>query len=360
MKPIKYLPLACLFLGLNLKAQITITSDDMYNQPGEYYRSYVNQPPALLQRFPVTVAGKLGESGGPNFWDFTEGPTDEVFRYDYVERATSIVFNDFPEASLAERSYRESKPNDVSWIMLDDVENLGRKVFGFWIINAQFDDPSNRFTLPIIDFPAEINYGDTWTTTAEYQNSLLGIPAIYNEVQSFEADAYGFIELPELGVFECLRINSLKDFSVAIDFNGTATFTNVERQFTRIYYWLVPGKGIAAQIVSEPSGNPVAEQFNLASMFQRTFETNKEEKNAGCLEAAAVTGLDIVHQPNLVRLKWNEADCAQNYRVQFTTSGLGTEDWTDLSPTPYTDTFFIDTNVNKARVKIYRVLSERN
>jgi hypothetical protein len=360
MKPIKYLPLACLFLGLNLEAQITITSDDMYNQPGEYYRSYVNQPPALLQRFPVTVAGKLGEPGGPNFWDFTDGPTDEVFRYDYVAKATSIVFNDFPEASLAERSYRESKPNDVSWIMFDDAENLGRKVFGFWIINAQFDDPSNRFTLPIVDFPAEINYGDTWTTTVEYQNSLLGIPAIYNEVQSFEADAYGFIELPELGVFECLRINSLKDFSVAIDFNGTATFTNVERQFTRIYYWLVPGKGIAAQIVSEPSGNPVAEQFNLASMFQRTFETNKEEKNAGCLEAAAVTGLDIVHQPNLVRLKWNEADCAQNYRVQFTTSGLGAEDWTDLSPTPYTDTFFIDTNVNKARFKIYRVLSERN
>jgi hypothetical protein len=359
MQPIQNFLVAGLLTGLNLNAQITITSDDMYHQDGEYYRAYSNRPPALLQRFPVTVAGRMGNTGGPNFWDFAEGPTDEVYRYDYLARERTVVWNDFPDATIAERSFMESQPNDYSWIFFDDVRNLGRKVFGFWIRSSNFDTPSNPFSLPIVDFPAEINFGDTWTTTAEYRNTLLGIPAIYTEVQSFDVDAYGFIELPELGVFECLRVNSVKDFSAAIDFNASGTFTNVERQFVRIYYWLVAGKGIAAQIVSEPSGNPVSEQFNLASMFQRSFETNKDSKTVGCQEAAPVSGLDIVYQPNLVRLKWNEAECAQRYRVQYNIDGLAQGNWIDLSPTPYTETFFIDTKINGNMMKIYRVLSER-
>jgi len=360
MRTIKYLLVACLLWGLNAQAQITITSEDMYNQPGEYYRAYANRPPELLQRFPVTVAGLMGEAGGPHFWDFSQGPTDEIYRYDYIERENNIVWNDFPESTIAERGFRESRPNDFSWILFDQVPNLGRKVHGFWTISEQFDNPSTPFNLPIVDFPAEINYGDSWTTTAEYQNTLLQLPAVYTEVQSFEVDAYGFLELPELGVFECLRINSIKDFSAAIDINGSGTFTNIDRQFLRIYYWLVPGKGIAAQMVSEPSGNPVSEQFNLASMFQRTFETNKEEKDAGCKEAAPVTGLDIVYQSNLVRLKWDAADCAQSYRVQSSISGLADGDWTDLSEPAYKNTFFIDTAIQGNTVKIYRVLSERN
>jgi hypothetical protein len=361
MKPIKYLPIACLLMGLNLEAQITITSEDMYNQPGEYYRAYSNEPPGgLFGPSPVVVAGQMGGKGGPNFWDFTEGPTDEVFRFDYVERENTIIWNDFPDATFGERGIQESKPNDPAWILMDQVPNLGRKVFGFWINSDQFDDPSNPFTLPVIDFPAQINYGDSWTTTIEYENSFGGIPARYTEVQSFDVDAYGFIELPELGVFECLRINSVKDVAAAFDIQFTGTFTNAGRQFVRIYYWLVPGKGIAAQMVSEASGNPVSEQFNQATSFLRMFETNKEARDAGCQEAAPVTGLDIVFQPNLVRLKWDEADCAQNYRVQYSNGGLTPESWIDLSPESYTDTFFIDTKINNNKIKIYRVLSERN
>ena len=359
MQPIKYLPMACLLVGLNLEAQITITSEDMYNQPGEYYRAYSNVPPGLF-RSPVIVAGMMGGKGGPNFWDFTEGPADEIYRYDYVTKENTIIWNDFPDATFAERGIKESEPGNPAWILMDQVPNLGRKVFGFWIINDQFDEPSSPFTLPIVDFPAQINYGDSWTTSAEYRNSFGSIPMLINEVKSFDVDAFGFIELPELGVFECIRINSVKDVSIAFDIQQTGTFTNAGRQFVRTYYWLVPGKGIAAQMTSEQSGNPVSEQFNQASLFQRMFETNKAPRDAGCQEAAPVSGLDIVFQPNLVRLKWDEADCAQNYRVQFSNGGLTPESWTDLSPTPYTDTFFIDTKINGNKVKIYRVLSERN
>jgi hypothetical protein len=360
MKSSHYLLLLGYLIPWLAHAQITITSDDMFNQPGEYYRAYSNQPPELLQRFPVTVGDLIGDKGGPHYWDFSEGPTDEIYRYDYIEKEKNIIWNDFPDATIAERSYRESEPGDYTYILFDEVSNMGRKVFGFWTINVQFDNPSTLFKLPIVAFPSEMNYGDTWTTTAEYPNTLLGIPAVYTEVQSFEVDAYGFIELPELGVLECLRINSVKDFSAAIDFNGTGTFTNIDRQFARIYYWLVPGKGIAAQMVSEPSGNPVSEQFNLASMFQRMFETNKQARDAGCSEAEPVSGLNIVYQPNLVRLKWNEASCAQSYRVQTANAQKATLEWIDLSPPNYKETFFIDTLLKGNKVKLYRVISERN
>jgi hypothetical protein len=174
-------------------------------------------------------------------------------------------------------------------------------------------------------------------------------------------DAYGFIELPDdLGIFECLRVNSLLEVTPLVDIEGSGSFSPLGTQNTRVYYWLVPGKGIAAQMTSTASAGPIPNQFNEASIFQRMFETNKQPRDAGCAEAEPVTGLDIVYQPNLVRLKWEEAACAQNYRVQYSLGGLGSGDWKDLTNGSYTDTFFIDTQIKENRVKLYRVISERN
>jgi len=103
-----------LLMGLttyaSCQAQITITSDDMFNQPGEYYRAYANQPPALLNRFPVTVAGRIGEPGGPHYWDFTEGPTDEIYRYEYIEQENTIVWNSFRRRPLRNDPIAKASP----------------------------------------------------------------------------------------------------------------------------------------------------------------------------------------------------------------------------------------------------------
>ena len=408
MKPIKYLPMAFLLMGLNTEAQITITLDDMFIEPGEYYRAYSNEPPNILgEPNSVVVAGLMGNAGGGNYWDFSQGPTDDVYRYDYLPRENNIVWFDYPEATVAERAYRESEPGDYSWLLYDPVPGLGRKLFGFWKLDSQYVNPSNRFTNPVVDFPDEINFGDSWTNDIEYRNSYPtdfggfgggggdlgglddvlgdlgdalgglddilggggdstggggeGLPMIIRHVQSFEVDAYGFIELPDdLGIFECLRVNSLLEVTALVDIEGSGSFSPLGTQNTRVYYWLVPGKGIAAQMTSTASAGPIPDQFNEASLFQRMFETNKQPRDAGCAEAEPVTGLDIVYQSNLVRLKWEEAACAQNYRVQYSLGGLGSGDWQDLTNGSYTDTFFIDTQIKENRVKLYRVISERN
>ncbi|MEK9862276.1 MAG: hypothetical protein VW804_03900, partial [Verrucomicrobiota bacterium] len=93
---------------------------------------------------------------------------------------------------------------------------------------------------------------------------------------------------------------------------------------------------------------------------QRMFETNKQARDAGCSEAEPVSGLNIVYQPNLVRLKWNEASCAQSYRVQTANAQKAILEWIDLSPPNYKETFFIDTLLKGNKVKLYRVISERN
>lgn len=412
MKPKKYLPLAFLLMGLNTEAQITITLDDMFIDADEYYRAYSNPPPNILgESSSVVVAGLMGDKGGGNYWDFSQGPTDEIYRYEYLARENNIIWHDFPDATIAERSHRESEPGDFAWLLFDPVKGLGRKMYGFWKFDSQYSNPSNPFTSPVVDFPAEINYGDSWTNDVEYRNGypadfggfggsggsgeedllgdvlgdlgdvlgglddllgtggetggsssqIDGIPMTIRQVQTFEVDAYGFIELPDdLGIYECLRVNSLTEASIQIDIEGTGNFSPLGTQNTRVYYWLVPGKGIAAQMASLPSAGPIPDQFNEASIFQRTFETNKQPRSAGCTEAEPVTGLDIVYQSNLVRLKWEEAECAQNYRVQYSLGGIGTGDWLDLTNGSYTDTFFIDTQIKGNKVKLYRVLSERN
>ena len=95
-------------------------------------------------------------------------------------------------------------------------------------------------------------------------------------------------------------------------------------------------------------------------MFQRMFETNKVAKDAGCREAEPVDGLNIIYQPNLVRLKWDAAACAQSYRVQTAYGQDPVLEWMDLSPANYQETFFIDTLLNGHKMKLYRVISQRN
>src|SRR5271165_5905387 len=61
------------------QAQITITSADMFNQVGQYYRAYANNTTNT-----VAVSSMLGTTGGPQAWDFRTGPQDVTYRFDYT------------------------------------------------------------------------------------------------------------------------------------------------------------------------------------------------------------------------------------------------------------------------------------
>ena len=103
----------------------------------------------------------------------------------------------------------------------------------------------------------------------------------------------------------------MKDFSAATDFNGTGTFTNIDRQFARIYYWLHPA-GHRSSDGFRTQCNPVSEQFNLATMFQRMLESMGGQD--AIREGAADVQYYLSAQSGSSQV--DAAACAQSYRVQ--------------------------------------------
>lgn len=345
----------CLVLAPRIQAQITITANDMFNKVGEYYRVHANEGSS-----PVAVADRIGNKGGPQLWDFTTGPTDAIWRFDYLDPQGTIIGFDFPEATLAERKTEEDNGNQ-SWLLFEQDPFLGRRVYGFWDLEFNPANPSHIFDPPIVDFPHQIDYGDKWSTSMTYRTDIVFtddfiIPTLITHTSEFEVDAFGLMDLPNLGFAETLRINELSTIAVAVDFNLEGQFTNVDTQFVRNYYWMQPGRGIAAQMNSQQSANPPSDVFNLAAYFVRMFETNKTT-SGGCTAPKAVTDLRLSLNGTNVLLKWTKAECAKSYRVEFAGGDSGTATWQTLGTT--TENFILDTNVNENHVRLYRVVSLR-
>ena len=71
------------------RAQITITTKDMFSKEGQYYKMYSNFVKHSSSEDEageeVDVADYIGEDGEDQVWDFREGPDDEEIRCDYVK-----------------------------------------------------------------------------------------------------------------------------------------------------------------------------------------------------------------------------------------------------------------------------------
>lgn len=166
---------------VTVNAQVTIRSADMFSQVGEYYRAYVNAQPedpiSPLQSFPIRE--QVGESGGPHLWDFSEGPTETIRRFDYVDPRKTIVGASFPEVSVAERMTLEST-GEVKWLLFEQIPLVGRRVYGAF--DPLFDEIAIVFDQPIIDFPDPMQFGDKWSTSLSFTNSV-SLFGIYLELR---------------------------------------------------------------------------------------------------------------------------------------------------------------------------------
>ena len=182
---------------------VVIRSVDMFQKPGQYYRAYLNADgDSLLStgREPVAVSDKVGRTGGPQLWDFTDGPTDDVVRFDYVDPRNTVPGHFFPEVPLAEKMTFESN-GEARWLFIEQIPLLGRKVHGFF--DATFDSLGVPFANPVVDFPDPMRYGDVWANHIVFESSVsqLGfeVPIRYTQVSEFEVDAWGYVNLPSLG-----------------------------------------------------------------------------------------------------------------------------------------------------------------
>ena len=367
--------LVATFAMVQSSGQVAIRSADMFSQIGEYYRAYVNSQPedpfAGLESF--AIREQVGESGGPHLWDFSEGPTDQIRRFDYVNPRGTIVGASFPEAPIAERMTLEAN-GEVKWLLFDQIPLVGRRVFGAF--DPLFDEIAIVFDQPIIDFPDPMQFGDKWSTSLTFTNSLsvLGIdfPIRVTQISEFEVDAFGFIELPNLGFGDVIRVNELVSQTDAIEsniFGGSgdpeldaelggdgSTFQDVQKTFHRNIYFIRPGLGIVAQITSPPSEAAPGPNFQEAIYFVRMFETNKTPPET-CTDPSAVNDLEISFSSGRALLKWGETDCTDSYRVEYSALGGIEGSWQSLGETQ--GTFMVDPLAAIDPIRIYRVISRK-
>ncbi len=384
----------CILLALGVipqlaQSQVTISSSDMYDEAGLFYKVYANNGFPDLAEGTVSVSGLLGERGGPQLWDFKKDgpddrnfPKDRAFRFDYVKPEEVEHSESFPKAELVERmtdiTAESGTAEDVSkvppqWLFITQQPGTGRINHGFF---AQLDagglitiPPSaTKFDPPIVEFPDPMNFGDTWSDTTQYSINFSGNnegedgftlgPTRMVVIRKTEAevDAYGRIDLPEIGFAKCLRVNELLELEFQTDLTGSGLQT-IARRFVRNYYWVADDLGIAAQITSRPKeGTPPADDFTSAAFFTRTFASNHPENDdQGPAQKPLELGISI--SKNEALLKWNDVSGVNGFRVEYTSDLSDPDSWTELDTT--TGTFSVDTLNKSQKMRFYRVIEEK-
>ncbi len=370
-------PLLLLPLTLNtVQGQVTIRSADMFSEVGQYYRAYLNSQESGIFgiREPFPIRDKVGEPGGPHLWDFTEGPTEEIIRVDYINPERTVQGFTFPGVTLAERMTFESN-GDTRFLFIEQEPLVGRRVYGFF--ESNFDTQAHNFEPPIIDFPDPMQFGDKWFTSQNFETAISALgfdfPVRVTQLSEFEVDAYGFIELPGLGFGDVIRVNEKVTQTEAIpsDFFGggitgdpeldaelgggnAQSFTDVGKSIHRNLYFFRPGFGLVAQISSTATEADPGPSFQEALFFSRMFETNKTQGEA-CTEPDAVNDLSISFSSGRALIKWSPSECTDAYRVEYSAEG-GTEGtWKSLGETQ--STFMVDVAAALDPIRIYRVVS---
>jgi len=362
--PTLFLWVAVLMAGLTAaSAQPVITDQDMTYKIGEYYRAYSNKKGAL-----VDVSSLIGKKGGPQFWDFASGPTNEVFLYEYVDPKSAAFGALFPAAKIAERKTSVSS-GDQAWLFYEHVPNVGRTVYGARSNEGLFLSGELVFGAPVVDFPAQIRLGDQWSNLVTFTNDLDLLGDAFSIriliTSRFSADAYGVVDLPKIGFGDALRINQLDEIQMQLfteDEEGNGSFNNLGNPvFSRFYYWIMPGRGIVATIASETTGTlegnatPPPDNFARADFFVRMFETNRKP-NEGCDTPGPVSDLRItVDSRGRALLRWTASACTSQYRVEQTSSLAPGSTWVSLATTPAN--FHLDEESNRSGGRYYRVVS---
>ena len=354
--------------GWTLSAQVTITSKDMFNEVGLYYRAYAHDPgPSPLAPNIFSSANRMGTAGPDRFWDFSAGPTAQIQRYDYLNPAAVSEAWDFPGTTVVERKTIEGVSGE-EWLMFEPVPGIGRRVHGIVTDVALLGRQPLLFSPPPIDFPDTINYQDTWNndftyvaeevfgTDPEDPDAGYSFRIRQHYSQKFTVDAWGVMLLPNLGLLDVLRVNGettvlseyYDDFiSQGWEFVGT--------DYARVYYWLSPDHGIVAQLQSATYSSLAPDNFDRALGFIRMFETNKKP-GSGTNAPQPVTGFRMTVSNDRVLLQWNRSANTSRYRVESSTGGFGPDDWHPVAAETQNDYLF-DPAGPDGPGRFYRVVS---
>ncbi len=343
--------------------QITITAKDMFSKEGQYYKMYSNFVGHFSDatREEVDVFEYIGEAGEDQAWDFREGPEEEVIRFDYVRPGEIDTDVEFEGASIVERATFDSSGKQKS-MFLDVSASRGRDVYGFYDDSIDEENPAIPFSTRLNDFPAVINFGDSWNanTTFEFvtRQSMFELGTIEAPTKlvyqsEMVVDGHGIIILPGLGFHDCLRVNELVQYDTFITIPGLIDdWQKASTDYVRNYYWLSKDMGIVAQISSVQDTVPLPDEFSAASAMWRQFENNHGETS---VVPQAVEGLEISLdvKGDRVLLSWEKAENTVEYLVQYS-EDLAVNGWRDLKTT--TGNFALD-DISSKTSRFYRIVS---
>lgn len=337
-------------------AQITITSADMFNQVGQYYLAYANYTSNT-----VSVSSMLGTTGGPQAWDFSGGPQDVTYRFDYLAAANGKSGADFVSvgAQIAEQKTDMADTNSQSWLYFKQDPAKGRVDYGFWDPSFSASQPESVFTNGLQDFPSSIHYGDSWSGTtifySIYSDPMLGdFPEQLTYTSTDTVDAYGYVTLPILGFLECLRVHEVVEYDIALDLGDG--YQSIDTEYILNYYWLAAGHGIAVQINSTQSQSapPPDKLPGGAAALLRMFQANHTGSTTN--PPPAIHGFKITLGGTAALLQWTAQTGISSYRVDYTTNLAGTINWQVLGST--SSNFLLDpaAATPAAPARYYRVV----
>jgi hypothetical protein len=331
-------------LALSACAQITIHSNDMFTEIGQYSRSYGSNGG-------WDTAGVMGPEGGPQVWDFSTGPQDNIARVDIVASSDGGHGSSFPNADWAEHQSLEGQTDTNAWWYWSlDGGLLNHGLYSTLVNQTQ---PNMVYSPATLDYPDPLNFGSTWQTSTTFYTEVDYEGSLYDaRIQlstSNQIDAFGTLIVPQ-GEAACLRHDKQSQavVSVWIIF-GWVPLTTF---YNRSYSWLAEDRGYAAMLISEESeAGPPAADFASAASFLRLFETN----HAGANPPGAVNDLEIAFGIDGVTLNWSATEFANSYRVEYSTDAWFANSVSILTTT--TDTTAMDVTGLESDIRFYRVIA---
>jgi len=287
-------------------------------------------------------------------WDFSEPqqPYESVLRTDIIAPEDGANSGQFPYATYAEQDTLEPT-NQIGWRycgFTDSGTSSGRLCYG---LDAPENEPVTEwavFVPPTVDIPSTVQFGQTWSNALYWLSTYFEIILVSNYyTYSSSVDAFGTLILPEIGAVPALRVHEVDSYTVT-DVSDPPLLLDINTN--QYYYWLVPGIGVAAQVLL--LGNNVLDPVDLpyTNTVQRFFYASYYTNNTNSAPPPPPSTADlyIIDQGGSVVLNWSTLSNAVNFRIDYTAS-LATN-WQTLGYT--TSTSWTETIT--ATQRFYRVV----
>ena len=330
-----------IFLRGIIQAQLQFTTNDLPCRVGQYNCSYFSSNVDVRGYLTLATNGPPYPGGAEvppqQFWGFSHSqqPYESILRTDIISPDNGANASDFPSASYAEQNTMETN-SVIGWSYYGfggESANQGRIFYGFDgpVSGAS---PAGIFVAPNVDIPATVQYGQTWTRSLYW-------PTLYHEVilvsNYFSAcatvDAAGSMALPGIGTVNALRVHEIHSYTISVVSDPPIP---IDMHTNDYYYWLVPGLGVAAQVLLY--GNNALYPYDLPCtntvqrMYFASYFTNSITTDPTNSTPPTSTNLLISIQGNSVVLNWNAFTNSTNYEVDFTTC-LSPPSWRPLGTT---------------------------